>query len=63
MTITLAIIGGIVVTLSAAAKIPTAAAMFLRAFIPFIAAIHEVRDAAHQSVRNSLTEERRESDF
>ncbi len=44
MTIALAIIGGIVIILGAAARIPPAAAAFLRACIPLITALREVRD-------------------
>jgi hypothetical protein len=45
MTIALAIIGGIVVILAAATRIPLAAAAFLRACIPLITAIHDLREA------------------
>jgi hypothetical protein len=45
VTLSLVIIGGVVVVLTAAAKVPTAAAAFLRACIPLIEAFHELRDA------------------
>ena len=45
MTIALAIIGGIVIILGAATRIPPAAAAFLRACIPLITALHDLRDA------------------
>jgi hypothetical protein len=45
MTIALAIIGSIVILLGAATRIPPAAAAFLRAFIPLVAAFHDLHDA------------------
>lgn len=41
----LAIIGGIVVVITAAAKIPIAGAAFLRACIPLIYAFRDLRNA------------------
>ena len=56
MTIALAVIGSIVIVLTAATRIPAAAATFLRAFIPLIDAFHELHDAirrhrSHKSVQ------------
>jgi hypothetical protein len=48
MALSLAIIGGVVVLLAAATKIPAAAAAFLRACIPLIEAFHDLRDAIRQ---------------
>jgi len=45
MTIALAIIGGIAVILTAATKIPLAAAAFVRACIPLITAIRDLHGA------------------
>lgn len=47
MTIVLAIIGGIVIIIGAASRVPPAAAAFLRACIPLISAYHELSDALH----------------
>jgi hypothetical protein len=52
MTTALAILGGIVVILGAMTKVPAAAAAFVRACIPLITAIHDLRDAlAHHRGR------------
>ena len=48
MTIALATIGCIIVILGAAAKIPPAAAAFVRACIPLVTAIHDLCEAMHR---------------
>lgn len=48
MALSLAVIGGVVLLLTAATKIPAAAAAFLRACIPLIEAFHELCDAIRQ---------------
>ncbi|MFF5573132.1 hypothetical protein [Streptomyces luteogriseus] len=45
LTTILAVIGGIVITLGAAARIPNATAELIRACIPVINALHELRAA------------------
>lgn len=57
MTLALAIIGSIVIVLTAATRVPAAAATFLRACIPLIDACQELRDAirrhrSHKSVQD-----------
>jgi hypothetical protein len=56
MTIALAVIGSTVIVLTAATRVPAAAAVFLRACIPLIDALHELHDAirrhrSHKSVK------------
>jgi hypothetical protein len=53
MTIALAIIGGIVVIIGAASRVPPAAAAFLRACIPLIKAFHELRGALRPGPRRN----------
>jgi hypothetical protein len=45
MTVALAIAGGIVVVLAAATKIPPAVGALIRAFIPVVTAVHDLRQA------------------
>jgi hypothetical protein len=49
MVVLLAIICGVVALLTVSTEIPAAVAAFLRACIPVIEAIHEVRDAVRRS--------------
>lgn len=45
MTITLTIIGGILIVLSAVTRIPLAVSALIRACIPVVTAIHDLRRA------------------
>lgn len=47
MTTALAVIGGAVVILSAASKVPPAVSALVRACVPVVAAFHELRHAFH----------------
>ena len=51
-TAILAVIGGITVILTAAARIPAALAEFLRACILVVAAARDLRDRHHQALRS-----------
>jgi len=62
LTIALAIIGGTVVILGAATKIPPAAAAFLRACIPLIAAFQDIRDALRRQHDQDVTSARPNED-
>jgi hypothetical protein len=48
MTTTLAIIGGIIVVLGAAAKIPYTVSALIRACIPMVQAFHDLRRVMQQ---------------
>jgi drug/metabolite transporter (DMT)-like permease len=46
MTITLAIIGGILIVLNAVSRIPLAVSALIRACIPVVTAVHDLRQAS-----------------
>jgi Sec-independent protein translocase protein TatA len=49
VALSLVIIGAVVVVLTAAAKVPAAAAAFLRACIPLVEAFHDLRNAIRRN--------------
>jgi hypothetical protein len=51
MTTALAIIGGIVIILGALAKVPPAASTLIRACIPVVRAVHDLRHAISEMKR------------